>query len=236
MQKHESSMARKTHKHYAEEFGVSINTFAGWLRKGAPYQNEAKMKTWLLNLERKSPGVKKWLAERGAVVTGKKKKADAIKGAEELSSAESFRDHYRMKLDEAIQQNDTDSVKFWNEHYLKIDESIRKTELHAKKLGLEDGTTLARAEVERILRAVFYAGNACTQGVLTTACQQWADIHDPAELYQAIKPVIVGGRLFSGFSKVVTTDGAPKIPDWVMECAQQEAKQYLANSESLWTQ
>jgi len=105
-------MARKTHKHYAEEFGVSVNTFAGWLKKGAPYQNEAKMKTWLSNLERKSPGVKAWLKDRGINVTGKKRKKDATKDAGELSSAESFRDHYRMKLDEAIQMNDTDSVKF----------------------------------------------------------------------------------------------------------------------------
>ena len=169
-------MARKTAKHWAEEFGVSVNTFNGWLKQGAPYQNEAKMKTWLSNLERKSPGVKKWLAERGINVAGKKKKKDL---PAELSSAESFRDHYRMKLDEAIQMNDTDSVKFWNEHYPKIDESIRKTELHAKKPGLEDGTTLARAEVERIPRAAFYAGNACVQGVLTTACQQWSSIDDP---------------------------------------------------------
>jgi len=228
-------MARKTHKHYAEEFGVSENVFRGWLKKGAPYQNEAKMKTWLSNLERKTPAVREWLRMRGINVAGKKpKKSDAKKGTEELTSAEAFRDHYKSKLEEAIEMNDTDSVKFWNEHYLKIDESIRKTELHAKKLGLEDGTTLSRTEAERILRAVFYAGNACIQGVLTTACQQWADAEGPSQLYEAIKPVMVGGRLFSGFSKVVSANGAPNIPDWVMECAMVESKQYLSSAEGLW--
>jgi len=225
-------MAGKTHKHYAEEFGVSINVFKGWLKKGAPYQNEAKMKTWLSNLERKSPGVKEWLRHRGINVAGKKpKKRDATKGAGELSSAESFRDHYRMKLDEAIQMNDTDSVKFWNEHYLKIDESIRKTELHAKKLGLEDGTTLARAEVERILRAVFNAGNTCIFDNLTQYCQRWADIHDPAELYHEMGPKLVFDALFSGFSKYELADGEPHIPKWVFDCVKNEQDQYISLSE-----
>ena len=147
-----------------------------------------------------------------------------------------FRDFYRDKLNEAIEQNNEESIKFYNEHYLKIDESIRKTELHAKKLGLEDGTTLPRSQVEQILRAVFFAGNACLQGVLTGRCQEWADIHDPAELYESMKPELVAQKLFSGFSKVVTTTGAPNIPDWVMDCVRTEAKQYLASSDSLWVQ
>ena len=103
-----------------------------------------------------------------------------------------------------------------------------------KKLGLEDGTTLSRSEVERIMRAVMYAGNGCIQGVLTTACEKWAAIEDPAELYAAIKPALVGGKLFSGFSRVATTEGAPQVPEWLIECVKQESEQYLNESESLW--
>jgi hypothetical protein len=107
--------------------------------------------------------------------------------------------------------------------------------MHAAKLGIDNGTVLPRAEVERILRAVFYAGNACTQGVLTSMCEQLVGYDNSGELFHALKPAIVGGRLFSGFDKVMNTKGAPNVPDWIVECVKLEAKQYLGNSESLWT-
>ena len=46
---------------------------------------------------------------------------------------------------------------------------------------------------------------------------------------------MVGGRLFSGFDKVANIKGAPSLPDWVIDAVRMEAKQYLGNSEALWT-
>jgi len=229
-------MARKTHKHYAEEFGISPNTFANWLRRGAPYQNEGKMKTWLLNLQRRPKGATAWLKERGINVPARKRKPkDAEAETKGLKTSEDFRDYYRLKLSEATETNDTDSVKFWSELHLKTDESIRRTEAHSAKLGIDNGTTLPRAEVERILRAVFYAGNACVQGSLTSVAEHLAAIDNPASLYHAMKPIVVGGRLFAGFDKVKNVQGGPNVPPWVIDCVKLEAQQYLDSSESLWT-
>jgi len=225
-------MARKTHKHYAEEFGVTENVFRGWLKQGAPYQNEPKMITWLNALQRKTPAIKVWLKVRGVTPTPKKAEASKPKNAK---TAEDFRDHYQKKLEEATVTNDQDQVKFWSDLFLKQDESIRRSEMHAAKLGIDNGTVLPRAEVERILRATFYAGNACTQGVLTSICEQLVGYDKPGDLFHALKPAIIGGRLFSGFDKVMNAPGAPNVPDWVVECVKLEAKQYLGNSESLWT-
>ena len=225
-------MARKTHKHYAEEFGISEMVFRGWLKQGAPYQNEAKMVTWLNALQRKSPEVKAWLKARG--VKPKPKKAailDEIKG----KTAEDFRDHYQKKLEEATDTNDQDQVKFWSELFLKQDESIRRSEAHAAKLGIDNGTTLPRAEVERILRATFYAGNACVNSSLTIICQHIVGLDRPEEIYDVLKPAMVGGRLFSGFDKVANIKGAPALPSWVIECVRLDAAQYLGGSEALWT-
>ena len=58
-------MAVKTHQHFADDYGVPINTFRRWLKAGAPYQNKPKMITWLNNLERKTPGVKAYLKAAG---------------------------------------------------------------------------------------------------------------------------------------------------------------------------
>jgi len=225
-------MARKTHKHYAEEFGVPENTFRRWLKSGAPYQNEAKMITWLNAQQRKTPAVKAWLKARG--VKAVPKKSAVIKGIK-AKTAEDFRDHYRKELAKATESNDQDQVKFWSDLFLKQDESIRRSEAHAAKLGIDNGTVLPRTEVERIMRAVFYAGNACVQGQLTSICEQLVGFDDPGDLYHALKPAIVGGRLFSGFDKVMNTKGAPSLPDWVVDCVQLEAKQYIGNSEAIWT-
>ena len=225
-------MARKTHKHYAEEFGVAEITFRGWLKKGAPYQNEAKMITWLNGLKTKSPEVRAWLKARGVKPNPRKDEASKPKHAK---TAENFRDHYQKKLDEATITNDQDQVKFWSDLFLKQDESIRRSEIHAAKLGIDNGTVLPRAEVERILRAVFYASNACVQGQLTSICEQLVGYDNPGDMFHALKPAIVGGRLFSGLDKVMNTAGAPNVPGWVVDCIKLEAKQYLGNSESLWT-
>ena len=225
-------MARKTHKHYAEEFGVPESVFRKWLQMGAPYQNEPKMITWLNNLKRKSPEVKAWLKHRGVQPIPKKAAVlSSVKG----QTAEDFRDHYRKKLQEATMANDQDQVKFWSDLFLKQDESIRRSEIHAAKLGIDNGTTLPRAEVERILRAVFYASNACVNANLTMICQHIAGLDKPEDIYDVLKPALVNACIFSGFDKVNNIKGAPGLPTWVLDCVRLDAKQYLGNSESLWT-
>ena len=190
------------------------------------------MITWLNAQQRKTPAVKAWLKARG--VKPKPKKAAILKNIK-ATSAEGFRDHYQKMLEEATATNDQDQVKFWSELFLKQDESIRRSEAHAAKLGIDNGTTLPRAEVERILRAVFYAGNACVNSNMTMIAQHVSGLNTAEDVYNSLKPAIVGGRLFSGFDKVANIKGAPALPDWVLDCAKTEAKQYLGNSESLWT-
>lgn len=225
-------MARKTHQHYAEDFGVSERTFRTWLKQGAPYQNEAKMITWLNAQQRKTPAVRAWLKARGVKPVPKK---SAILKKIKAKTAEDFRDHYQKMLEQATDSNDQDQVKFWSDLFLKQDESIRRSEAHAAKLGIDNGTTLPRAEVERIFRAVMYAGNACVNSNMTMLCQHIAGLSEPADIYNMLKPAVVGGRLFSGFGKVANIKGAPALPDWVIDAVRMEAKQYLSGSESLWT-
>ena len=225
----------RTLQQSADRWGCPLRTWKRYVSEGAPLGNDKKFYSFVVNLQRVPTWAKtsERMKEMGFQPKAKAR-AKRAKASMKEKTAEDFRDHYRRKLDEAVEINDTEGVKFWNEHYLKIDESIRKTELHAKKLGLEDGTTLSRTEVERIMRAVFYAGNACVQGQLTSICEQLVGFDKPGDLYHALKPAIVGGRLFSGFDKVMNTSGAPGLPDWLIDCVKLEANQYLGNSEALW--
>lgn len=226
----------RTLQQSADRWGVPLQTWKRYISNGAPVGNDKKFYSYVVNLQRVPTWAKKSERMKSMGYDPKAKaKARQSKATIKGKTAKDFRDHYREKLDEAVLANNTEMIKFWNEHYLKIDESIRKTELHAKKLGLEDGTTLSRAEIERILRAIFYAGNACIQGVLTNLCERLVGFDNPGDLCHALKPAIVGGRLFSGFDKVMNTPGAPGLPEWVVECVKLEANQYLGNSEALWT-
>ena len=231
-------MANKTQKQYAEDWGVVLATWNKWKESGAPVGNEKKLAHWLRPKQRLNKRTREKMAEVGIKTTTKAKRKKATANIElKAKTAEDFRDHYKSQLDKCIQDENVDpiEVKFWSELFLKQDESIRRSEIHAAKLGIDNGTVLPRAEVERILRAVFYAGNACTQGVLTSICEQLVGYDKPSDLFHALKPAVVGGRLFSGLDKVMNTQGAPSVPDWVVDCVKLEAKQYLGNSEALWT-
>ena len=231
-------MANKTQQQYAEDWGVKLKAWNGWKSDGAPVGNEKKLAYWLRNKQRLNKRTREKMAEVGVTAKSKsRRKQVAAKIEKESKTAEDFRDHYKAQLDKCIQDENGDptEVKFWSELFLKQDESIRRSEIHAAKLGIDNGTTLPRAEVERILRATFYAGNACVNSSLTMICQHIAGMSDPAQIYDTLKPAIVGGRIFSGFDKVANIKGAPALPDWVLECVKTEAKQYLGNSEALWT-
>jgi hypothetical protein len=223
-------MANKTQKQYAEDWGVKLVTWNKWKEAGAPVGNEKKLAFWLRTRQRLNKRTREKMAEVGVNSTAKSKRnAKAEEIDAKAKTAEDFRNHYKAQLDKCIQDENGDptEVKFWSELFLKQDESIRRNELHAKKLGLQDGTTLSRIEVERILRAVFNAGNTCINDNLTQYCQRWADIHDPAELYHSMKPQLVFDTLFSGFSKYELATGDPHIPEWVSDCVRKEQEQYI---------
>lgn len=231
-------MANKTQQQYADDWGVKLKAWNGWKSDGAPVGNEKKLAYWLRTKQRLNKRTREKMAEVGVKSTPKsRRKKVAAKIETESKTAEDFRDHYKTQLDKCIQDEDGDptEVKFWSELFLKQDESIRRSEAHAAKLGIDNGTTLPRAEVERILRAVFYAGNANVNANMTMIAQHVSGLNTAEDVYNALKPAIVGARLFSGFDKVANVKGAPGLPDWVLDCVKLEASQYLGNSESLWT-
>ena len=223
----------KSQAERAEEIGVSRQSLATWIKKGAPFEDDRRLAVWLLNQERITAKVRAWCNK--VIKRETPRQNHVAKDDAELKNLEGILDYYMGKLNESVQHGELESIKFWNEHVIKTSESIRRSEAHAAKLGIDNGTVLPRAEVERILRAVFYAGNGCVNGALSTICEHLAGLSDPSDVYHALKPAIVGGRLFSGFDKVANIKGAPALPDWVIECVKLEAQQYLGNSESLWT-
>ena len=192
-------MTKKTKTDRAAEIGVSRISLNTWVKKGAPVDDDRRLAVWLLNQQRISTKVRSWC---NRVIKRDTPRSNSVaKDEDELKNLEGILEYYMGKLNDSVQKGELESIKFWNEHVIKTSESIRRSEAHAAKLGIDNGTTLARAEVERILRAVFYAGNGCVNGALATICEHVAGLSDPGDVYHSLKPAIVGGRLFSGFDK-----------------------------------
>lgn len=148
---------------------------------------------------------------------------------DELEILKAVLREHTAALDEATESNNLTDVKFYTDSVKSLASTIRETEAHAKRMGLRTGETIERKEIERILRAMFNAGNTCIHQKLTQYCQQWADIHEPADLYFDMKPRLVFDALFSGFAKYEMAKGEPHIPQWVVDIARKEAKQYICS-------
>jgi hypothetical protein len=140
-------------------------------------------------------------------------------------------DFYQRKLAEASNVNDTRNIKIYGELLLKTSESIRRNEIHAQKVGLKSGDTITREKCELYLRQAFYGGNAAVNAQLTMICEHVAGMKTPDEVYNCLKPAFVGGRIFSGFDRLRALD----VPQWFLDCVKDSAKDFLGNSEVLWT-
>ena len=147
--------------------------------------------------------------------------------AAETKTPEQLRDEYLAELQVAKSEGNEEREKVALNAYLKIDKQIRDTLLDEKKLGIKDGEMLPREEVERIMKAVIYAGNACVRNQLKEICQVLASESNPNAIYQKLAPAILGGRLFEGFKTVMKSLGKVQLPEWIVDVMQSEGENYL---------
>lgn len=146
--------------------------------------------------------------------------------AAETKTPEQLRDEYLAELQIAKSDGNEEREKVALNAYLKIDKQIRDTLLDEKKLGIKDGEMLPREEVERILRAVAWSGNACLDKFSKQIAQRLSD-KKPAEVHRILKPTLVGLTLFEAMKRVTKTPGEVNLPEWVTACFATEEKQYL---------
>lgn len=221
-------MSKLTQQQIADTFGVGQKMVSRWKQQGAPMSDLLALCKWIRLHRQRMPkelkqGIERIERQAGQTVI-QKAKADAPSDRRTL---EDFRDYYVEQLNIATQASLPDEVKHWNDLLLKTEKCIREAEAHIKKLGLESGETIDRVEVERILAAVIYAGNACVRAQIKEIAEALAAESDPAVIYEALAPAILGGRIFEGFKNVAKADSGVILPAWVINCVQSEGDNYL---------
>jgi transposase-like protein len=230
--KEEGLRPQMTESELADELGVDRITIRRWKAQGAPFDGSNKdLYDWMAanNIR----GAVKWRkAYREAnpdQFPSKKKTARKALSKEpepESKSAEILRDEYLADLQSAKASGDEFREKMALNAYLKIDKQIRESEAHNKKLGIDRGEMLSRGEVERILCAVAWSGNACCDKFSKQIAQRISE-KKPAEVYAILAPTLTALSLFEGMKRVTKSPGEINLPEWVVECFATEEKQYL---------
>ena len=204
---------------------MTISTMAA---KGCDFNApNAEVAKWLItHSKRKSKAMK------AAIASVLKPEPIRVSKADEPQSLEAMRDYYADQLHAATQAEHVngDEVKFWNDLMLKADESLRKSEAHSKRLGLDRGEVLPRSEVERILTNVFWSGNS--------ACCNFAKQHalrisnqTPEKICETLRPLMIAKDIFPQLWKLAKVPGQINLPAWVVKAALTKEKKYIKPRE-----
>ena len=233
--KDEGIRPQQTEEQLAKEFDVDRRgSIVRWKKLGAPFNGtDLEMYLWLVHNNIKGGDVWRKKYKESNPKHAKKKgvaSEETVVAKIEIKSADELRDEYFIELQEAKAAGDDAREKIALDAYLKIDKQIRESEAHNKKLGLDRGEVLPRSEVERILRAMFWAGNACCDKFSKQIAQRLSD-KKPAEVHKILKPTLTALTLFEGLKRVAKTPGDVNLPEWVIECSRTEETQYLKANE-----
>lgn len=215
---------KRTIAQMAKEYCVAVRTINRWVKLDAPFDDDAAMNAFVMKQTHIPKKFINWQIEKGF---SKINEPGDDEIGDEFESQIKLRDFYFGKLSAAARRSDQNQIKYWNELLLKTEESMRRTEAHQKKFDLESGETIDRVEVERILAAIIYAGNACVRSQIKEIAEVLAAESSPAKIYEMLSPAILGGRIFEGFKSLARSDSQVKLPGWVISCVQSEGENYL---------
>jgi len=223
---------KDTQQDHAEYWHVSQRAISTWDKDGCPLDgSRVEQAKWILkNAKRKNKKTRARLAE----LIGDEMKKTTSGGMEsEGLTMEQARDYYAKQLSEATsaELQDSETIKEWNDLFVKADKAIRENEMHAKKLGIDSGEMLGRGEVERILKAIVYAGNACVRKQLKEVCEVIADCETPNDVYNLLPAMVLGGRIFEGMKAVAKSPSDVNLPQWAIDCMISEGENYFENGE-----
>lgn len=224
------SKGKTTQTKVAEYFKTGQRAVSYWKRdgcKGLDPFDPLEICRWLRINRRLKPDLKKRIVEiEKEHAVAKLPAIKPPKTPEDRKTLEQFRDYFAEQLNLATAANLADEVKHWTDLLLKSEKCIREAQAHERKLGLEQGETIKREEVERILRAILFAGNACVKSQIKELCQG-ISMKTPAEIYKVLPPAILGGRIFEGLSAVTKSESEVQLPQWVVDCFVDESGNYL---------
>ena len=221
-------MPKITQQQISDIFGVDQKMVSRWKQQGASLDDFQALCKWLrLNRQRMPKELKDNIQRIERKASSDVIQKSVATEAADRKTLEDFRDYYVEQLNVATKEGLADEVKHWNDLLLKAEKCIRESEAHIKKLGIEKGEMMPREEIQRIIRALIYGGNACVRAQVKEIAEVLAAESSPAEIYEMLSPAILGGRIFEGLKVLTKSESQVRLPMWVVECFQSEGENYL---------
>ena len=221
-------MPKITQQQISDIFGVDQKMVSRWKQQGAPLDDFQSLCKWLrLNRQRMPKELKDNIQRIERKASSDVIQKSVATEAADRKTLEDFRDYYVEQLNVATKEGLADEVKHWNDLLLKAEKCIRESEAHIKKLGIEKGEMMPREEIQRIIRALIYGGNACVRAQVKEIAEVLAAESSPTEIYEMLSPAILGGRIFEGLKALTKSESQVRLPMWVVECFQSEGENYL---------
>lgn len=218
----------------ADRWGVTTQTVRNWIRENAPVDDDAQQATWIQSQQRVDPKVR---AKAEEILAGKlgfdaftedpdwKDFEKALKTQTAATVVdnilEKFRGFYAFKLERATKagKRREGDARFLTEQLIRLDRAIRENKLLSDKLGIEQGTTVQRADVQRWLRAL---GFWLMRGVDITLAEVVPKMtglsptitHEIAR--KCIEPSLIGNRITAPFVLATKISGGSQLPEWMV--------------------
>ena len=237
---------------WAEYWGVNRRSIQRWLKQGLPVDRPARMALYIIDLKSPAPGAKakaeEILAKQTKGIEPEALVEDEAEEVEEEGEPEDFAEDagnvnleylkgmYWRKLQAATKANREDLITYWDRKLRDVLKAIRDGELHAQRLGIEDGVTLPRNEVENLIRAMaFWLVRGIDQDMGDYA-KKFLELNYVEEVQQVLDPYLLQRRLLIPFGKAASTSGPLRLPSWCVEILRDSVDDYIQNGADLFNE
>jgi hypothetical protein len=205
-----------TQKKLAEKWGCTTRTIRCWQKKGAPLDDDGRMRAWLSNQQRIPPGTVPILAgmrtaENTASALATVKLPTGMAAAlrrQEKAEAQAY-----TAFEAALASGDPIQIKATRENWLKISESLRRADLAIEQSRRDAGELVPRSEVTRLLHELHWAVYWGLEA-LPEAAPRITGLKGPLEAFKvlkALKATVQG----AAFAWLWHTSKNP-IPAWMI--------------------
>jgi len=230
-------MHRINTKDWAKYWGVSIRTIQNWVKSGHPVSDVLAMARLIIS---KRLGGKNALSKAHEVMLEHDKRIPAGEAApkndaSDISSLgreregpglEAFEDevvdldragkYFWGKMKEAARVGNSASETYYHDRWLKNEKAKRDSELHAKKMGLDEGLIISREEFARMVIAFAFWSVRSVELDLKHLSALCVDLPNQEVAWGVLDRHFMRKRFLAAFEKAATCKAGVSLPKWCM--------------------
>lgn len=237
------SPTRQQRQHANREFwagfwGVAPRQINRWEARGIPYQDPRPFREWL---ESNRDGVSPAVREKLERMTGALTVAPTTATEPPPDAAEEFddrlirwRDACAASYDRALAEGRLSDVEFFEERVVKLDKTLRENKLLAKKLGIEEGSLIAKEEFERVVRAIILHLVAGISSLVSLRATRFIGLPDRAAAADRLERELTRAVLFAPLLSAVRQPSGVGLPEWVGEAFRDGVDLVVESGAALW--